>query len=154
MSALTSVLPHATAAAAQAQLNPVGATSSLKKEAPSSSVDTLGALAQEVPGAQSVEQERTPEISPELESWMESVDRREERPPEKVVVADQTASNPTGQYAAEPVIVLPLTQGKLQEGMKHTVQDSVKWLAVWCMRVIKKFHGAVVYRPAETTEVK
>jgi len=111
--------------------------------------DGLSALAQEVPGAQVVDVEKSAEVPPEVESWMEKVEHHEVRAPSQVVVADQTAQMPTGDYAAQPVIVLPVTQQAVQAGMKKSVKDSIRWLAEWCVKMMKKFHGLVVYR--ETT---
>ena len=109
-------------------------------------LDALSALAQEVPGAQVVDVEKSAEVPPEVESWMEKVEHHEVRAPNQVVVADQTAQMPTGDYAAQPVIVLPITQQAVQIGMKKSVQDSIRWLAEWCVKMMKKFHGLVVYR--------
>jgi len=101
-----------------------------------------------IPGAQTVEQEPSPEISPELEGWMEKVERNVIKPPDQIVVADETATNPTGNYVSQPVIVLPATQQVVQQGMKQNVKQSVRWLAEWCLRMMKKFNGIVVYRDA------
>ncbi|MBI5151451.1 MAG: hypothetical protein HZA34_02660 [Candidatus Pacebacteria bacterium] len=113
------------------------------KERVSSGLDTL---VQEVPGAQVIETEKSAEIPPEVESWMEKVDHHEIAAPKEVVVADQTSAQPTGHYASDPVIILPISHQKVQTGMKKSVAESIRWLAEWCLRVIKKFHGMVVYR--------
>lgn len=113
------------------------------KERVSTNLDTI---IQEVPGAQVIETEKTAEIPPEVESWMEKVDHHDIAAPKEVVVADQTSAQPTGHYAAEPVIILPISHQKVQTGMKKSVTESIRWLAEWCLRVIKKFHGMVVYR--------
>lgn len=153
LGAVASALPQAVAdAAAVDPLNPLNATSQRAAKETGTPAATLENLAKEMPGAKSVEQERTPEISPEVESWLQSVENHKEKTPQNIVVADKTAENPTGVYAAEPVIVLPLTQTGVQQGMKHPIQDSVKWLAVWCIKVIKKFHGMVVYRAVPNQE--
>jgi hypothetical protein len=107
---------------------------------------SLDSLAQEVPGVQAVEVERSAEIPPEVESFMESVEDHQFKAPQEVVVADATAQQPTGHYAAEPVIVLPTTSQKVQEGKKKGVTESIRWLAEWCIKMAKKFHGMVVYR--------
>jgi len=116
------------------------------KELGGASFDTSSI--ENVPGAQVVEQEPSPEISPELEGWMEKVERNVIKPPDQVVVADQTVTNPTGNYVSQPVIVLPTTQETIQEGTKQGLKQSVRWLAEWCLRIMKKFHGIVVYRDA------
>lgn len=112
------------------------------KELVSSALDARN----EIPGVQVVETEQSAEIPPEVESWMEKVDHREVVPPKEIVVADQTSMQPTGHYAAQPVIVLPTSQQTVKKGMTQGVTESIRWLAEWCFRVIKKFHGMVVYR--------
>jgi len=109
-------------------------------------LDNLTALAQEVPGAQVVDVEKSAEVPPEVESWMEKVEHHEVKAPTQTVVADKTAQMPTGNYASQPVIVLPATQKAVKAGMRKGVQNSIRWLAEWCVKMMKKFHGLVVYR--------
>lgn len=134
-------------------LNPPNATGGRLglgvKESVASTVNELDAVAQEVPGSQVIDIERSAEVPPEVESWMEKVEHHEVKAPAQTVVADQTAQQPTGDYASQPVIVLPITQQATKTGMKKGVQDSIRWLAEWCVKMMKKFHGLVVYR--ETT---
>ena len=146
------VVLHTVSQSAQAYdpLNPpntVGGRSGLGvKESVAHTANGLDALVQEVPGSQVIEVEKSAEIPPEVESWMEKVEHHEVKAPNQVVVADQTAQMPTGDYAAQPVIVLPATQQAVKTGMKKGVQDSIRWLAEWCIKMMKKFHGLVVYR--------
>ncbi len=100
----------------------------------------------EVPGVQVVEHEPNVEISPEVQGWIEKVEQEKLHLPDNIVVADQTAAQPTGTYAAAPVIVLPMTEDQMSSGLKASVKNSVRWLATWCVRVMKKFKGSVVYR--------
>ncbi|HZZ98562.1 MAG TPA: hypothetical protein VFG51_01385 [Candidatus Saccharimonadia bacterium] len=148
LNAVASAVPQVLNDQVNASLNPANATSARGAAAKEvAAAGLLETIANEVPGAQAVEHERTPEISPEVEAWVEQIHDEANKTPEKIVVADSTVNNLTGNYAAEPIVVLPLTKPGIQQGMKHPVTDSVKWLAVWCLRVIKKFHGSVVYRP-------
>lgn len=140
------VLPYAaiTQMTKSDPLNPpsVGGAPGGKKEAisaPSSGIE-------DVPGVQVIEQEPNVEIGPEVQGWIEKAKQDNINIPKEVVVADNTAMSPTGVYAAQPVIVLPLTQKKLQQGLHMDIKHSVRWLAVWCVRLMKKFHGTVVYR--------
>ena len=50
------------------------------------------AVQEALTAAQSIEFEPQPEIPPEVESYMEQVDRHEFEPPQEVVVADDTAA--------------------------------------------------------------
>lgn len=124
--------------------HPVGKSGIGAKE--TSASKGLDSIVTEVPGAQVVETEKSAEVPPEVESWVEKVQHHEIQAPHEVVVADQTAQQPTGNYASEPVIVLPVTQQGMQVGMTKSVTESARWLVEWCSRIIKKFHGMVVYR--------
>lgn len=112
----------------------------------------LDSIVAEVPGAQVVETEKSAEIPPEVESWVEKVHHHEIQAPHEVVVADKTTQQLTGNYASDPVIVLPVTQQGMQVGITKTVTESARWLVEWCTRIIKKFHGMVVYRDAVQKE--
>lgn len=124
-------------------LNPpyAGKSGAKKEVSGSSDVSPI-----EVPGVQVVEHEPNVEISPEVQGWIEKVEQEKLHLPDNIVVADQTAQQPTGNYAAAPVIVLPMTEDQMNSGLKASVKNSVKWLATWCVRVMKKFQGSVVYR--------
>ena len=124
--------------------HPVGKSGIGAKEVSAS--QSLDAMVAEVPGAQVVETEKSAEVPPEVESWVEKVKHHAIQAPHEVVVADQTAQQPTGNYASEPVIVLPVTQQGMQTGVTKKVTESARWLVEWCTRIIKKFHGMVVYR--------
>lgn len=100
----------------------------------------------EVVGNDSFETEPLP---PEVSSFMEKVNR-DSGPnalPE-VVVADATAQQPTGTYASKPVFVLPLGKIQMQQAGHSSVENSVRWLAEWCKRVVKKLGGQVAYNEA------
>jgi len=139
----TSVMQSAQAYDPLNPSHPVGKSGIGAKETLAKGLDALVA---EVPGAQAVEVERTAEVPPEVESWVEKVEHHEIQAPHEVVVADQTAQQPTGNYASEPVIILPATQQAVQQGFTQKITESARWLAEWCTRIMKKFHGMVVYR--------
>lgn len=49
-------------------------------------------------------------------------------------------------------IVLPLDQQQVTDGLHHNVMESVRWLAEWCVMMIKKYPGRVFYLPPEQTQ--
>lgn len=55
------------------------------------------------------------------------------------------------QFAVQtkPSIVLPMGKQELTEGLHRGVFDSVRWLAEWCVMMIKKYPGRVFYLPPE-----
>ena len=40
-----------------------------------------------------------------------------------------------------PKIKLPLTDDQIQQGLHHKVWESIRWLAVWCIRKIQIMHS-------------
>jgi len=89
------------------------------------------------------EHEKIPE---EVEGWLEKLERGEEvKLPQSVKHKGKILVEPAEPQVDEKV-VLPTTQETIQKGVHSNVFTSVRWLAEWCLRMIKKFHGAVVYR--------
>lgn len=145
----TSVMQSAQAYDPLNPSHPVGKSGIGAKETAAKGLDALVA---EVPGAQVVETEKSAEVPPEVESWIEKVQHHEIQAPHEVVVADKTTQQLTGNYASDPVIVLPVTQQGMQTGITKSVTESARWLVEWCTRIIKKFHGMVVYRDVPQKE--
>jgi len=101
-------------------------------------------------------QEKTPiteytrkvDIEPEVEGWLEKLEKEEAQLQQPAI--DDT----TGQKILEDVdedkkkfkVVLPLTKDEVEKGLHHKVLDSVRWLAEWCIRMIKIFGNKVAYR--------
>jgi len=58
----------------------------------------------------------------------------------------------SAQFASQtkPSIVLPLNDREVIEGLHKGVWESVRWLAEWCVMMIKKYPGRVFYLPPET----
>jgi hypothetical protein len=51
-----------------------------------------------------------------------------------------------GQKKEAVKIVLPLDEEEVREGLHHKVFDAVRWLAEWCVLMIKKYPGKVFYK--------
>ncbi len=79
------------------------------------------------------------EIEPpkEIAGWLERVERGNVYLA-KPVIDDQTGQPlVTAPSAKKPKIVLPLDKDELILGLKEKVNESIRWLAEWCMRIIK-----------------
>lgn len=82
---------------------------------------------------------------PEVKEWIKEVKTAEE------ITLPQPVKDEYGQIlvkAAAPVrpkIVLPLSQPKVKQGLHKKVAESVRWLAEWCLRIIKMFPKRVSY---------
>lgn len=126
------------------------AVSSTNKEAAQPAV-SLEQVAQDAArGAQVVEIEPTPEIAPELESYLQKVEQQVDLAPPEVVIADGSKTQPNDHpYPSQPVVVLPITEEEEKEGAKKSPKFSIRWLVEWSRKIMKMFVGRVVYRPAE-----
>lgn len=85
---------------------------------------------------EAVREYKEPEPSKEVEPWIERVEKKEIKLPQSVY-------DDSGQVVLEdiapqkPKITLPLDDTGIQRGLKYKVQDSIRWLAEWCLRIIK-----------------
>ncbi len=118
--------------------------------------------------APGLEQERqlTPEeiAAGKVESYLERIEKKPEIDSD---VAGVVKSSPAGvvqlpapitddqgqvvmsQTVTEPEIDLPLTEPEIRDGLHHKVIDAVRWLAEFCIYLIKKYPGRVFYRREE-----
>jgi hypothetical protein len=85
------------------------------------------------------------EKKPELAGYIEKVEKEAELA--KPVIDDYTQQvliSPPG--LGNKVVKLPMTESEIQQGLHRKVWESVRWLAVWCVRQAKILHGRIVYR--------
>lgn len=91
---------------------------------------------------------RQVDLEPEVEGWLEKVEKEDSQLQQPV--ADQT----TGQVILDDSqqqkpgfkVILPMSKDEVDKGLQHKVLDSVRWLAEWCIRMIKMFGNKVAYR--------
>jgi len=95
----------------------------------------------------------------EVEGYIERVEKQAEdaaqtKTAQTAVAPPQPQVGDMGQVVAaqfasvsKPKIILPLNQKQLEEGLHHKIVDAVRWLAEWCVMMIKKYPGRVFYMP-------
>ena len=91
---------------------------------------------------------RQVDIEPEVESWLEKLEK-EDTTIQQPVIDDQTGQKvleDKDKQRGDFKVVLPLTKDEVNKGIQHKVMDSVRWLAEWCLRMIKMFGNKVAYR--------
>lgn len=98
----------------------------------------------ELPSA-GIELEKSAEVPVEVESWVQEVGQKAHQAPTEVKVVRFDAGPTPSALPQEEVVVLPVNQTVLQKGLQASVNESIRWLSEWCLRIIKKFHGMVVY---------
>lgn len=90
---------------------------------------------------------RKVDLEPEVEGWLEKLEKEDSRLQQPVVddkgkiILDDAAKQKKGFK-----VVLPLTKDEVDKGLHHKVIDSIRWLAEWCIRMIKMFGSKVAYR--------
>lgn len=94
-----------------------------------------------------VERPVTPEVPLEVEH-AEAVTGAE-------ISLPQPVTDDTGQVIVDDAqpkrvkITLPLTEAEMKKGLHYKIIDSLRWLAEWCLRLVKIAHGKFVYRGAK-----
>jgi len=92
---------------------------------------------------------RQVDLEPEVEGWLEKVEK-EDSQLQQPVTDDQTGQvvldSAKGGQGQQFKAILPLTKDEVDKGLHHKVLDSVRWLAEWCIRMIKMFGNKVAYR--------
>jgi hypothetical protein len=97
----------------------------------------------------------------EVEDYIERVERQAESQAQVQQTNNGNVPQPATQPAQDmgnivsaqfavtgkPKIILPLNQSQIEEGMHHKIVDGIKWLAEWCVMMIKKYPGRVFYLP-------
>lgn len=94
----------------------------------------------------------------EVEGYIEQVEKKVEvdqqtaayvqpaQPLTPPAITDQTGQvvmQPTDQTL--PPIHLPLTEPEVKEGLHHQIFEAFRWLAEFCVYLIKKYPGRVFY---------
>ncbi len=90
---------------------------------------------------------RSVDLEPEVEGWLEKVEKEDSQ------LQQPVTDDKTGQVILDDSqqqggfkVVLPMSQDEVDKGLHHKVLDSVRWLAEWCIRMIKMFGNKVTYR--------
>lgn len=89
-------------------------------------------------------EEKEMEISPEMEPFVKKI--------EKEIYLAKPVTDKYGQPlvtapSAQPAnIILPISQTQFLYGLKQSVNDSIRWLAEWCLRLIKIFGKSISFR--------
>ena len=97
-----------------------------------------------------VETEKQPEISPEVESYLQRVEDNQESPAAELAKLIPQVAASASPAPTEVVRVLPVTKETEELGHKKSPKFSIRWLVEWSDKVVKMFQGKAVYRKAES----
>ena len=87
------------------------------------------------------------EVGPEVKDWLTKVETGAE-----IQLPQPVTDDNTGQAIVSPAtpqqvaVTLPLTEEEISLGLGYKVIDSIRWLAEWCLRLVKITHGKIFYR--------
>ncbi len=122
-------------------------TADLKNVSPVSKERSGGLGKQEVTPV--TEYTKKVDLEPEVEGWLEKLEKEDTSlskpmvdPTDKKKKVLENAEDEKGKFQ----VILPLTKEEVDKGLHHKVVDSVRWLAEWCVKMIKMFSGKVAYR--------
>lgn len=101
-------------------------------------------------GYQLVEVERSSELPPEVDGFIQEVQEHEELQPQEIVVADGSIQLQPTQIPMKKVVVLPITPEVEKAGAHKASKYSLRWLVEWSRRLMKMFSGKIIYSQ-ETT---
>jgi len=93
-----------------------------------------------------IEVGRSPDLSPELEGYLEKIEK------EDYFLTNQVTDDQTGQplitsaQTQKPKIILPLTLSEYHSGLRESLESSWRWLAEWSKRLIKMLESQVGFK--------
>jgi len=89
-------------------------------------------------------EEKEPKIDKEIEPLIQKLEK--EIYSSKPITDDygQTLISPPAPQS--PTITLPVTKTTYLYGLTQKVTESIRWLAEWCLRIIKIFGSRAIFR--------
>lgn len=78
-----------------------------------------------------------PAASPEVEGWMEKIEKKFARVPNQTSDKNDDTVVIDDPGSSQPPITLPINQQQMQAGKKAKIEEGIAWLVAWAMRQIK-----------------
>jgi hypothetical protein len=97
-----------------------------------------------------VKVETEPELSPDFDPEIKEVER--EIYLSKPITDDNNQPLISPPAPQNPTIVLPMSQTQYAQGLTGKVSESIRWLAEWCLRIIKIFGARAEFRKAKENQ--
>lgn len=111
---------------------------------PSEQKEVVGSLFKE--GEPRVIEKKEFEPAPEVKKWVSKVKEAEEITLPKPITDEYGQILIEAAAPVKPRIVLPLTKPKIKKALQKKIVESIRWLAEWCLRLIKMFPKRVSYK--------
>ncbi len=90
----------------------------------------------EVPAAV-VETPKQSEAQPEVESWMQKIEKRFARVPNKTATPMDDNVVVQQPQSQQPPVTMPINQTQMQAGKVAKPDEGIAWLVAWIVRQIK-----------------
>lgn len=93
-------------------------------------------------------EETEPKIDKEVEPYIQKI--------EKEIFLARPITDDYGQPLVSPAapqqpkIVLPISKSQYSFGLTQKISESIRWLAEWCLRLVKIFGSRITFRELET----
>ncbi|MCE7897708.1 MAG: hypothetical protein DPW11_04255 [bacterium] len=84
-----------------------------------------------------VEAPKPVETQPEIESWMQKIERRFARVPNKTVTPMDDKVVVQQPQSQQPPVTMPINQTQMQAGKVAKPDEGIAWLVTWVVRQIK-----------------
>ena len=84
-----------------------------------------------------VEMPRQVETQPEVESWMQKIERRFARVPNKTITPMDDTVVVQQPQSQQPPVTMPINHTQMQVGKMAKPDEGIAWLVAWVVRQIK-----------------
>ncbi len=84
-----------------------------------------------------IEMPRQVEVQPEVESWMQKIEKRFARVPNKTVTPMDDSVVVQQPQSQQPPVTMPINQTQMQIGKVAKPEEGIAWLVAWVVRQIK-----------------
>ena len=84
-----------------------------------------------------IETPRQAEVQPEVESWMQKIERRFARVPNKTVTPMDDNVVVQQPQSQQPPVTMSINQTQMQVGKVAKPEEGIAWLVTWVVRQIK-----------------
>lgn len=98
-----------------------------------------------------VELKEDHELEPEVEGWLEKLEKGEDIQLPQPVTDDQgqVVMADAGAMITEEKVVMPLTVVEMETGLKQTVNSSARWLSEWVKKIMKQMGDKAAFRQSQ-----
>lgn len=91
-----------------------------------------------------IDAEPNPKVEKEVQEYIEKVEKEAELTKPITDNFGQILVSPPAPQ--QPKIVLPVTENQYLFGLTQKITESIRWLAVWCQRLLKIFGPRAIFR--------